>query len=523
MTRNNKILLLIIVVIFAFTVWVVYPLGSNRLGRNGLRLGLDLVGGVQLIYQAEFSANTTTADVSSAMDRAVLTIQKRIDAYGVTEPIIQKLGENRIMIQLPGFTDIQAAKSLVEQTGFLEFREAEKNSSGTLVYLKDYLAQSQLQFFDTAETGNRIFTASVTDSSGKTTNKTIAYLTSDNGTIKLTDGSGNVADNTTLAQYGSSVSWIPARGTDGTQLTGAYLADAQAIMDTSTVVAKPAISIKWNAEGSVIFDQIAARLHNPAGTGGAYSYEYALGIFLDNNLLSAPQLTSASYGGAGTISGSFTLAEAQTMANLLKSGALPVKLESSGLANQSYISATLGARFIDLSKKAGLVGILLVMFYMIVYYRLPGVLASLALIFYGSLSLMIFKLIPVTLSLAGLGGFIASLGMAVDANVLIFERMKEELRLGRTLGAGVEAGFHRAWSAIRDSNLTTVLACVILYWLGSTAVASSAVKGFALTLAIGVIISMFTAITVTRTFLRTFVGSSLSSNSALFYSGGKKK
>jgi len=522
MTRNNRIVLLIILVIFAFTAWIVFPFSGNRLGRNGMRLGLDLVGGVHLVYQAQLSDNYTNADVSAALDRAVLTIQKRIDTYGVTEPIIQKLGADRILVQLPGFTDIEAAKKLVEQTGYLDFREVEKNSTGALVYLKDYFAQPSLQFIDTAETGNRIFVSSVNDNSGKSVDKTVAYLTNDNGVIKLTDGAGNPADNTTLAQYANTPSWIPSRGTDGKQLTGALLSDAQAIMDSSTAVSKPAINIKWNSEGSTIFDQIAARLHNPAGTGGAYSLAYALGIFLDNNLLSAPQMTSASYGGTGTISGSFTLAEAQDMANLLKSGALPIQLAKPPLY-QEKVSATLGKEFISMALKAAFIGTLMVMLFMIAYYRLPGLLASLALIFYGTLSLTIFKLIPVTLSLAGLGGFIASLGMAVDANVLIFERMKEELRLGRTLGAAVEAGFHRAWSAIRDSNLTTVLACVILYWLGSTAVASTAVKGFALTLAIGVLISMFTAITVTRTFLRLFVGTSLADKTALFSVGGGKK
>jgi preprotein translocase subunit SecD len=172
---------------------------------------------------------------------------------------------------------------------------------------------------------------------------------------------------------------------------------------------------------------------------------------------------------------------------------------------------------------AGLIGIILVMLFMIVYYRLPGVLASLALIFYGSLVLALFKLIPVTLTLAGLGGFVLSIGMAVDANVLIFERMKEELRIGRTFGAAIEAGFNRAWTAIRDSNVTTFIVCGILYWLGSSIVASAPVMGFALTLFIGVAVSMFTAIVVTRTLLRLFVGTRLTRRSSLFtiYSGKK--
>jgi len=183
---------------------------------------------------------------------------------------------------------------------------------------------------------------------------------------------------------------------------------------------------------------------------------------------------------------------------------------------QEKVSATLGANFIEMSWMAGLTGIVLVMLFMIAYYRVPGFLASLALIFYGTLVLALFKLIPITLTLAGLGGFILSIGMAVDANILIFERMKEELRMGRTLGAAIEAGFNRAWSAIRDSNVTTIIVCVILFWLGSSIVASAPVMGFALTLGIGVIISMFTAIMVTRTLLRLFIHSPLGRRTALF-------
>ena len=176
----------------------------------------------------------------------------------------------------------------------------------------------------------------------------------------------------------------------------------------------------------------------------------------------------------------------------------------------------MGADFVALGSKAGLIGIILVMLFMIIYYRLPGVLASLALIFYGALVLAAFKLIPVTLTLAGLGGFILSIGMAVDANVLIFERMKEEFRTGRTLGAAIEAGFNRAWTAIKDSNITTFIVCGILYWVGTSIVAGAPVKGFALTLFIGVAVSMFTAILVTRTFLRLFVGSRLAKRTSLF-------
>jgi len=240
-----------------------------------------------------------------------------------------------------------------------------------------------------------------------------------------------------------------------------------------------------------------------------------LGIFLDKTLVSNPQILEPAYHGSGVITGRFTMEEVEELTSLLKSGALPMPLDKSPLY-QEKVSATLGADFIAMSVKAGIIGIILVMLFMIAYYRLSGVLASLSLIFYGALVLALFKLIPVTLTLAGLGGFVLSIGMAVDANILIFERMKEELRTGRTLGAAIEAGFNRAWSAIRDSNVTTFLVCGILYWLGSSIVASAPVMGFALTLFIGVAVSMFTAIVVTRTLLRLFVGTRLAKRTSLF-------
>jgi preprotein translocase subunit SecD len=502
MTRNNKILLVVIIAIFAFTLWVIFPIGGDRLGRKGMRLGLDLVGGVDLVYQAQLSENATSSDISSAMDRAVLTIQKRIDTYGVTEPIIQKLGNNRIMVQLPGFTDIDAAKTLVEQTGFLEFREVEMNSQKQVVYLKDYLGESHYQLLDPAETGTRLFTISTNDNSGNPKYQTVAILTDDNGVLKMTDATGNPADNTTLSQYGSALSWIPARGTDNKQLTGAYLSDAQAIMDTSKAVSQVAVSIKWNAAGSIMFDQIATKLYNSGDYG---TPQRAIGIFLDNNLLSDPQILQQTYGGSGEITGSFTLAQAQELANLLKSGALPVQLAKPPLY-QEKVSATLGADSLNRSLRAGIIGIILVMLFMIAYYRSLGAVATAALFVYGAISMTIFKLIPVTLTLPGIAGFIISVGMAVDANILIFERMREEMRIGRTLEAGLAEGFRRAWPSIRDSNISTFITCIILYWFGST-FGAFMVKGFAITLFLGVAVSMFSAITVTRTFLSALIHS----------------
>jgi protein-export membrane protein SecD len=510
MTRKNVIISGVILVIFVLSLWVLLPVDSERFGRKGLHLGLDLVGGVHLVYQADVTENTT--ELARNMDRAVATIQKRIDKYGVAEPIIQQLGDDRILIQLPGFTDIDAAKSLVEQTGFLDFREVELNDTGQPVSLGDYLAQGQLQFINKGEKGKRVFVVTYIDEEGNQEFKTIAFLEDINGTISFTDASGSPVGSEELQEYADSLSWIAARGNEGTHLTGEFLADAAAQIDQSGVVPKYVVGIEWNSEGSVIFDQIASKLYN-AGEYG--TPQRSIGIFLDDSLLSAPQIRQQSYQGSGQIEGGFTPAGAEELANLCKSGALPMPLKQPPLY-QEKVSATLGANFINMSLLAGLIGIILVMIFMIAYYRLPGVLASLALIFYGALVLALFKLIPVTLTLAGIGGFILSIGMAVDANVLIFERMKEEMRMGRTLGAAIEAGFNRAWSAIRDSNVTTIIVCIILFWLGSSIIASAPVMGFALTLGIGVIVSMFTAITVTRTLLRLFIRSPLGRKTALF-------
>ena len=521
MTRKNTIVLVIILAIFGFSLWALLPLQTEsgpdpttKLGKTGLQFGLDLVGGVHLVYEADYPNDATDDEKAASMSRALTTIQNRIDKYGVTEPVIQSQGTERIIIQLPGFTDIDAAKSLVEQTGFLEFREVELDTAGQPVYLSNYLEMESLEFVDKSETEDRIF---IQENDAE--NQTVGYLTRSETGLSFLDASGTPIEKFSLRDFADSVSWIPARGNDGTPLTGDLLADANALQDTGGISIRYVVSIEWNDEGGILFDQIAYRLYNSSEYG---SPQRALGIFLDDTLLSAPQILQAEYGGSGVITGDFTTAEATELANLLKSGSLPMPLHKPPLY-QEKVSATLGADFIDMSLIAGIVGIVLVMLFMIVYYRLPGVIASLALVFYGALVLAIFKLIPVTLSLAGIGGFILSIGMAVDANVLIFERMKEEFARGRTLGAAIEAGFSRAWTAIRDSNVTTFIVCAILFWLGSSIIASAPVMGFAVTLFIGVAASMFTAIVVTRTLLRLFVGTRLAKKTALFSAHREKK
>jgi preprotein translocase subunit SecD len=303
--------------------------------------------------------------------------------------------------------------------------------------------------------------------------------------------------------------WVVAKalGSDGQEheLTGSYLKSASA---TITQDNTPAVSIAFNDEGALLFERITEK-----------NWHKQLAIVIDGKIISAPSVLpdqavqKGISGGTAQISGgSMTLDDAKLLAVQLNSGALNVPLT---IIKQQDIDPTLGSDSINKSITAGIIGIILLVIFMVAYYRLPGLLACAALGIYASLILMIFKIYPVTLTLPGIAAFILSLGMAVDANVLIFERMKEELRGGRTLGASVERGFNRAWSAIRDSNITTFIACAILWWFGDM-LAEPRIVGFAQTLFIGVALSMFSAITITHTFLRIFPGTRLGNKLSLF-------
>ncbi|MBE9482188.1 MAG: protein translocase subunit SecD [Chloroflexi bacterium] len=438
MTRKNALILLIIVALFAFALCaLIFPM----FGREQIRLGLDLQGGIHMVYQADLSS-VEPGKEAEAIEGALTVIKKRIDILGVTEPVIQRQGEDRLLIELPGISEVEKAKKLIGQTALLEF--------GELV----------IEEGEEAKWVNEL---------GK---------------------------------------WKPATAIiDGQEkeLTSAYF-EENTYVDRDSL-GRILLLFEWNEEGAKLSEEITGRLIGQP-----------LGIFLgDESLLGedgtpiAP-VVREKITDRGQIEG-LSWIEATELSKLLNAGRIPIPLTA--IYEQS-VSPILGSDFVDMSIKAGLIGIVLVMLFMIIYYRLPGVLASLALIFYGTVVLALFKLIPVTLTLAGIGGFVLSIGMAVDANVLIFERMKEELRAGRTLGAAIEAGFSRAWTAIRDSNVTTFIVCGILYWLGSSIVASAPVMGFALTLFLGVAVSMFTAIVVTLTLLRLFVGTRLAQQTRLF-------
>ncbi len=445
MTRRNRIPFIIIIIIFVITILVVVPLDKGVLGKKGMRLGLDLQGGTHLVYRADFSEQELGTE-AEALAGAIAVIEKRVNVLGVTEPVIQQLGEDRIVVELAGISDIEKAKNIIGQTALLEFGE--------------------------------------------------------------------------LIEEGEEAKWVDELGEwkpTTAEINGEELELSSRYFKENTYVSQDnfgqiVLAFEWNEIGSQMFEDITTRL-----------LHQQLGIFLgdeplrgDDGIPIAPVIQSV-ISDRGIIEG-LSLGEATELSKLLNAGRIPVPLTP---IYEQTVSPILGSDFVDMSLKAGIIGLILILIFMMVYYRLPGALASAALLFYAFSVLAIFKAVPVTLTLAGIGGFVLSIGMAVDANILIFERMKEELRLGRTLGAAIESGFKRAWPAIRDSNITTFIVCAILYWLGSSIIASAPVMGFAVTLAIGVAVSMFSAVIVTRTFLRILAGTRIAQKISLFsgYSG----
>lgn len=430
MRRRDKITLLgiLILTVFALLALAWRPL-EKSLHRERFQLGLDLRGGAHLVYEADLSQ---AENPEEAMKGVINVIERRINAYGVSEPVIQKIGENRLLVQLPGIEKIEEAKKLIGQTALINFKELKPDENGDLKF----------------------------DSEGRL--------------VRVKKGEGDYIAIPATAKING----------EEKELTSKYF-KGNTMVVLNQMTNQPEIAFEWNEEGAKLFEQITKRLlHKP------------LGIFLGDEPISAPTV-QAVIRDRGVITG-LDLDRARWLSSLLNAGRIPVPLHT---IEEHDVSPTLGADFIKRGLIAGIIGLALIILFMILYYRLPGLMAGFALLIYTALVLAAFKLIPVTLTLAGIAGFILSVGMAVDANVLIFERMKEELRMGRTVRAAVETGFDRAWPAIRDSNVSTFIACGILYWMGSS-LATPPVMGFAVTLFIGVAISMFTAIVVTRTFLR---------------------
>jgi preprotein translocase subunit SecD len=447
-------LLILILALFGVALWSILPVSTNLLGPSGLRLGLDLKGGSYLIYQADLR-DVAAAERAETMRGVKEIIENRVDALGIAESIVQVKsyeGEYSIAIQLPGIADIEEAKTMVGLVTVLEFRE----------------------WSDAEE------------------------------------------------------EWIPAAGTvtvDGEQkdlvLSSRYFKE-RTFVTLDDLTREPLLIFEWDETGQQLSEQITGRL-----VGKQLAIYLGEEPLLDEEGQPIAPVVREVIRESGQISG-LDLATAQMLSRFLNAGRIPVPLgrwveeesrefEPGVPLYERTVDATLGRDSIDKSLIAAAIGIVLLVILMIVYYRFLGLMACLSLGVYGVLAFAIFDLFStwVTLTLPGIAGFILSLGMAVDANVLIFERIKEELRGGRSLGAAVEAGFTRAWSAIRDSNITTFIACFVLIWLGGE-LGALMVRGFALTLLIGVALSMFTAIVVTRTFLRLIVGGHVVSNLAAY-------
>ncbi len=468
MQQRNIFWLIVTLIVVASAAYVVLPTPGIHIAIRDFKVdkdfavsqGLDLRGGLSVLLEADVADCGSISDAK--MEGAKVIIDNRVNALGLTEPLVQRQGACRITVELPGVTDPQQAIDFLKETALLEFVEG-----GTQGLPADTLIRTDCQNPSLLDCG-----ASTAATSPTATVEPAAATAP--ATATATTVTGATAPPTQATPTGPIYHTV---------MTGAALTDA--------TVGRDEVG-RWVINFTLTPD--AARLF---GTYTASHIGQSLAIVLDNVVLSSPNIEGAIPNGTGTITGNFTSQSANELALQLRSGALPVPLK---IVTSREVGPSLGQDSVSKSILAGIIGVSVIALYMILYYRLPGVIAVVALLAYGLITFALFILIPVTLTLPGIAGFVLSLGVALDANVLIFERMKEELRAGRNLRQAVEAGFNRAWSSIRDSNVSTLITCLILYWFGSN-FGASLVKGFALTLALGVFVSLFTAITVTRTIL----------------------
>lgn len=497
------------------------------------RLGLDLKGGAHLVYVADVS-KVSGVDRESAVGGVRDVIERRVNAFGVSEPLVQtaKSGESyKVIVELAGVFDVNEAINQIGLTPLLEFKEQnpdvgrpampeeqkqldqenEKAKKNAEDLLKQVLTSPE-KFQDLAiansedpgskEKGGDLgfakkgtfvpeFDKAVFEDLkvGEITKQLvetqfgwhIIQKVSEraNGDAKEVEARHILIAKKTLDSIRPPVSEWKETG-----LTGKQLSRSSVQFDPNT--GEPNVSLQFNNEGDKLFTEITGR-----------NVGKPVAIFLDGEPISIPTVQQEITGGQAVITGRFTVAEAKQLVERLNAGALPVPIT---LVSQEMVGPTLGVVSLQKSLKAGLIGFLLVVLFIILFYRIPGLVAAVTLVIYTLLSLFIFQLLNVTLTLAGIAGFILSVGMAVDANVLIFERLREELHAGKGIDLAVTESFKRAWTSIRDSNVSSLITCLILMWFGT-----SIIKGFAVALALGILISMFTAITVSRQFLRVIV------------------
>lgn len=524
-----------IMAVALFCALIVYPNlpsaapSSSFFNKFFPRLGLDLQGGSHLEYQADLS-NISSADQASALSGVRDVIERRVNAFGVSEPLVQTSGQNRLIVELAGIKDVKEAIKKIGETPLLEFKEQENTGPVALTPEQQAAAKkyNQEQYQKAKELIARLnkgedFSALAKEFSEDPGSKDkggelgfakrgtfvpefekaifddlrVSQITqepvkSDFGyhIIKKEEVKGeaetlevrsaHILRSTKDEKYNTDPG-AQAQNWTNTKLSGKNLKSATVQFDPTT--GQPSVSLEFDAEGQALFAEITKR-----------NIQKQVAIFLDGSPISIPTVQEEITQGKAVISGNFNINEAKLLAQRLNAGALPVPIE---LISQQTVGPSLGKISLQKSLLAGLIGLIMVSLFMLIYYRLFGVFAILALMVYAVVSFAIFELWPITLTLSGIAGFILSIGMAVDANVLIFERSREELANGKPLATSIEEGFARAWLSIRDSNISSLITCVILAWFGS-----SVIKGFAITLGIGIVVSMFSAITVTRTFLR---------------------
>ncbi len=489
--RRTLALLGGIIVLALCAAWVDLPsnpgihihLGSINVDRDiELRRGLDLQGGLQVLLEADVPPEESVEPAAMQAVRAI--IEQRVNGLGVSEPLIQLSGSRRIIVELPGIADPERAIQTFGETGLLEFIDAGLSylPPGMVVRTTEEVGPSApisptATITPTIEEGTPTLvpatTASLVPSPAETVTATVT------ATAPITVTPSPVLSPTIVAP-------TPEEPVYETILTGRHLQEANMGFGQLGLIE---IYFQLNDEGAALFEDYT-RTH----------VGQVMCIVLDKQVVNCATINEPIPGGGVRITreGGFPPEDAESIVIRLRYGALPIPLR---VETNRTVGPTLGEDSLRKSLIAGLIGLSIVVVFMLLYYRLPGALADVALMIYAAIILALFKLIPVVLTLPGIAGFILSVGMAVDANILIFERMKEELRVGKGLRLAVEQGFGRAWPSIRDSNFSTLITCAILFWFGSY-FGASIVKGFALTLGIGVLVSMFTAIIVTRTFLR---------------------
>lgn len=434
---GKRILAIAILLCGAGVAYFVYF--SNTNAWRPFRLGLDLSGGTALVYRADVSS-LPSADVADSLAALRDTIERRVNAFGVAEPLVQtETGgtlagsrENRLIVELPGVTDTQKAIDLIGRTPLLEFRMLKIDAQGQ-----------------------------------------------------------TPQEHTTVNDmYGPAI------------ITGRHLTRAELQFGgTGGLSNEPMVVLHFNTEGTKIFADVTA-----ANVGQTF------GIFLDGAPITTPVIREAIPNGTAVISGNFTPESAKELVRNLNYGALPVPVE---LISTNTVGGTLGERAVHDGLYAGIIALAVVISFMVLWYRAPGLFASVALGVYSAVLLALFMLIPVTLTAAGIAAFILSIGMAVDANILIFERMKEERRAGKQVQDAIRDGFTRAWPSIRDSNISSMITAIILFWFGT-----SLIKGFALVFGLGVLVSMLTAISVSRTFLLAVGVSGTSATGRFLFGSG---